>query len=136
MVLPSIFSRYCWEKGNYVRCLICRQKISFNKYSWMTQWQHMRKHSIHSPSNLEIVVQLVKQCWKEGRDFLEERLPVPGADDSKGRPQTRKITDYQVRGGFHPHARRTMAYNWVRRAVSVWIVTDYLPYATVDTPTF
>ena len=35
----------------------------------------MCKHSIHSPSNLETVVQLAKQCWKEERDFLEERLP-------------------------------------------------------------
>ena len=29
-----------------------------------------------------------------------------------------------------------MAYSRVRRAVSLWIVTDYLPYATVDTPAF
>ena len=29
-----------------------------------------------------------------------------------------------------------MAYSQVRRAVSLWIATDCLPYATVDTPTF
>ena len=29
-----------------------------------------------------------------------------------------------------------MAYSRVRRAVSLWIATDYLPYATVDTPAF
>ena len=76
----------------------------------------MRKHSIHSPSNLEIVVQLAKQCWKEGQDFPEERLPIPRAGDSKGRPQTWKITDYHVGGGFHPHARGTTAYSRVQRA--------------------
>ena len=96
----------------------------------------MRKHNIHSPSDLETVLQLAKQCWKEGRDFPEERLPIPRAGDSKGRPRTRKITDYQVGGGFRPHARGTMAYSQVRRAVSLWITMDYLPYATVDTPAF
>ena len=29
-----------------------------------------------------------------------------------------------------------MAYSRVRRAVSLWIATDCLPYATVDTPAF
>ena len=29
-----------------------------------------------------------------------------------------------------------MAYNRVRRAVSLWIAMDYLPYATVDMPAF
>ena len=50
------------KKGEYITCLICRQKVSFNKYSWMTPRQHMRKHNIHSPSNLETVLQLAKQC--------------------------------------------------------------------------
>ena len=49
------------KKVNYVMCLICHQKVSFNKYSWTTPQQHMQKHNIHSPSNLEIVVQLAKQ---------------------------------------------------------------------------
>ena len=122
------------KKAEYVTCLICHQKVSFNKYSWTTPRQHMRKHNINSPSDLETVLQLAKQCWKEGRDFPEERLPRAG--DSKGRPRTRKITDYQAGGGFRPHARGTMAYSRVRRAVSLWIATDCLPYATVDTPAF
>ena len=96
----------------------------------------MHKHNIHNPGDLEMVVQLVKQCWKEGRDFLEERLPVPRAGNSKGQPPTRKITNYQVGGGFCLHARGTMAYSRVRRAVSLWIVMDCLPYATVDTLAF
>ena len=70
------------KKGEYVTCLICHQKVSFNKYSWTTPRQHMRKHNINSPSDLETVLQLAKQCWKEGRDFPEERLPRAG--DSKG----------------------------------------------------
>ena len=122
------------KKGEYVTCLICHQKVSFNKYSWTTPRQHIRKHNIHNPNNLKTVLQLAKQCWKEGRDFLEERLPRAG--DSKGRPRTWKITDYQAGGGFRPHARGTMAYSRVRRAVSLWIATDCLPYATVDTPAF
>ena len=44
------------KKGEYVTCLICYQKVSFNKYSWTTPWQHMHKHNIHSPSNLETVL--------------------------------------------------------------------------------
>ena len=96
----------------------------------------MRKHNIHCPSDLETVVQLAKQCWKEGRDFPEERLPIPRAGNSKGRPQMRKITDYKVGGGFCPHARGTMAYNRVQRAMSLSIAMDYLPYATVNTPAF
>ena len=48
------------KKGDYFTCLICHQKVSFNKYSWTIPRQHMRKHSIHSPSNLEAVVQLAK----------------------------------------------------------------------------
>ena len=95
--------------------------------------QHMHNHSIHSPSYLETVVQLVKQCEKEGWDFPEESLPIPRASDSKGRPQTLKITDYQVRGGFRLHARGTMAYNQVRRAVSLWIAMDCLPYSPLLT---
>ena len=122
------------KKGEYVTCLICHQKVSFNKYSWTTPQQHMRKHNIHSPSDLETVLQLAKQCWKEGRDFPEERLPRVG--DSKGRPRTQKITDYQAGGGFRPHARGTMAYSRVRRAVSLWIATDCLPYTTVNTLAF
>ena len=92
------------KKGEYVTCLICHQKVSFNKYSWTTPRQHMRKHKIHSPSDLETVLQLAKQCWKEGRDFPEERLPRAG--NSKGRPQTRKIIDYQAGGGFRPARKR------------------------------
>ena len=107
------------KKGDYVTCLICHQKVSFNKYNWTTSRQHMCKYNIHSPSNLKMVVQLAKQCWKEGRDFPEERLPVPRAGDSKGRPRTQKIIDYQVGGGFRPHARGTMAYSRVQRAVSL-----------------
>ena len=76
------------KKRDYVTCLICHQKVSFKKYSWTTPWHHVRKHNMHNPSNLETVVQLPKQIWKEGRDFLEERLPIFGAGDSKGRPQT------------------------------------------------
>ena len=53
-----------------------------------------------------MVLQLAKQCWKEGRDFPEERLPVPRAGDSKRRPRTWKITDYQVGGGFRPAHKR------------------------------
>ena len=94
----------------------------------------MRKYNIHSASDLETVLQLAKQCWKEGRDFPKERLPRAG--DSKGRPRTWKIIDYQARGGFCPHARGTMAYSQVRRAVSLWIAVDCLPYATLDTPAF
>ena len=105
------------KKGEYITCLICHQKVSFNKYSWTTPRQHMRKHNINSPSDVETVLQLAKQCWKEGRDFPEERLPKAG--DSKGRPPMRKITDYQAGGGFRPHARGTMAYSRVRRAVSL-----------------
>ena len=48
------------KKGDYVLCLICHQKVSFNKYSWTTPRQHMCKHNIHSPSNLEMVPQLAK----------------------------------------------------------------------------
>ena len=44
------------KKEDYVTCLICHQKVSFNKYNWTTPQQHMRKHDIHSPSNLEAVV--------------------------------------------------------------------------------
>ena len=99
------------KKGEYITCLICHQKVSFNKYNWTTPWQHMHKHNINTPSDLETVLQLAKQCWKEGRDFLEERLPVPRASDSKGRPQMWKITDYQVGGGFCQHARGSMAYS-------------------------
>ena len=29
-----------------------------------------------------------------------------------------------------------MAYSWVQRAMSLWIVTDCLPYATIDTLAF
>ena len=94
----------------------------------------MRKHNIDSPSNLKTVLQFVKQCWKEARDFPEERLPR--ASDSKGQPRTQKITYYQAGGGFRLHARGTMAYSPVRRAVSLWIAMDCLPYATVDTPAF
>ena len=50
------------KKGEFVTCLICHQKVSFNKYSWTTPLQHMRKHNIHSPSDLETVLQLAKQC--------------------------------------------------------------------------
>ena len=50
------------KKGEYVTCLICHQKVSFNKYSWTTPRKHMRKHNIHSPSDLETVLQLAKQC--------------------------------------------------------------------------
>ena len=50
------------KKGDYVTCLICHKKVSFNKYSWTTPRKHVRKHNIHSTSNLETVVQLVKQC--------------------------------------------------------------------------
>ena len=133
-MLPSIFGWCYWKKGEYVTCLICHQKVSFNKYSWTTPRQHMRKHNINSPSDVETVLQLAKQCWKEGRDFPEERLPRAG--NSKGRPRTRKITDYQAGGGFRPHARGTMAYSRVRRAMSLWIAMDCLPYAAVDTPAF
>ena len=99
------------KKGEYVTCLICHQKVSFNKYSWTTPRQHMRKHNINSPSDVEMVLQLAKQCLKEGRDFPEERLPRAG--DSKGRPRMRKTTDYQAGGGFRLHARGTMAYSRV-----------------------
>ena len=85
----------------------------------------MRKHNIDSPSDLKTVLQLAKQCWKEGRDFPEERLPRVG--DSKGRPRTRKVMDYQVGGGFRPHTRGTMAYSRVRRAMSLWIAMDLPP---------
>ena len=108
---PPSLAAAIGRKGEYVTCLICYQKVSFNEYNWTTPQQHIRKHNIHSPSNLETVVQLAKQCLKEAWDFPKEKLPSAG--DSKGRPRTRKITDYQVGGGFHPHARGTMAYNWV-----------------------
>ena len=81
---PPSLATAAGKKGEYVTCLICHQKVSFNKYSWMTPRQHMRKHNIPSPSNPKTVLQLAKQCWKEGRDFPEERLPRAG--DSKGRP--------------------------------------------------
>ena len=48
------------KKGEYVTYLICHQKVSFNKYSWTTPRQHMRKHNINSPSDLETVLQLAK----------------------------------------------------------------------------
>ena len=99
------------KKGEYVTCLIYHQKVSFHKYSWTTPRQHMHKHNIHNPSDLETVLQLVKQCWKEGWDFPEETLPRAG--DSKGQPRTQKITDYQAGGGFRPHARGTTAYSRV-----------------------
>ena len=131
---PSSAAAAAGKNGEYITCLICHQKVSFNKYSWTTPWQHMRKCNIHSPSDLETVLQLVKQCWKEGRDFPEERIPRAG--DSKRRPRTRKITDHQAGGGFRPHARGTLAYSRVRRAVSLWIAMDCLSYAIVDMPAF
>ena len=79
---PPFSATAAGKKWEYVTCLICHQKVFFNKYSWTTPWQHMRKHNIDSPSDLETVLQLVKQCWKEGRDFPEERLPR--ARNSKG----------------------------------------------------
>ena len=48
------------KKADYVTCLICHQKVSFNKYSWTTPRQHMRKHNNHSPSELKTIVQLAK----------------------------------------------------------------------------
>ena len=83
---PPSFAATTGKKGEYLTCLICHQKVSFNKYSWTTVVPHMNKHNIHNPSSLETVLQLAKQCWKEGRDFPEERLPVPRAGNSKGRP--------------------------------------------------
>ena len=50
------------KKGEYATCLICDQKVSFNKYSWMAPRQHMHKHNIDSPSDLETVLLLAKQC--------------------------------------------------------------------------
>ena len=44
------------KKGDYIMCLICHQKISFNKYSWTTPQQHIRKHKIHNPNDLEKAV--------------------------------------------------------------------------------
>ena len=73
---PPSLATVVAKKGDYVTCLICHRKVSFNKYRWTTPRQHMRKYSIHSPSNLKIVVQLAKQCWKEWQDFLEERLLI------------------------------------------------------------
>ena len=51
----------------------------------------MRKHNIHSPSDVEIVVQLVKKCCKQGRDFPVERLPVPGAATPRGDLKYRRL---------------------------------------------
>ena len=65
------------KKGEYVTCLICHQKVSFNKYSWTTPRQHMHKHNIDSPSDLETVLQLAKLCWKE-------RAGLPGGKASQG----------------------------------------------------
>ena len=44
--------------------------------------------------------------------------------------------NYRNSHSFRPHARGTMAYSRVRRAVSLWIATDCLSYAIVDTPAF
>ena len=57
---PPSLAAVVGKRGGYVTCLICHQKVSFNRYSWTTPWQHMRKHNIHSPSDLETAVQLVK----------------------------------------------------------------------------
>ena len=57
---PPSLAAVAEKKGEYITCLICHQKVSFNKYSWTTPWQHMHKHNIHSPSNLEMVLQLAK----------------------------------------------------------------------------
>ena len=102
------------KNGEYVTCLICHQKVSFNKYSWTTPRQHMRKHNIHSPSNLETVVQLAKQCWKEGWDFRRKGFPFPRlstrrGDHERGRLQTTRSEGASVRtqrdNGIQPGAK-------------------------------
>ena len=57
---PPFSAAAAGKKGEYVMYLICHQKVSFNKNNWTTPWQHMRKHNIHSPSDLETVLHLAK----------------------------------------------------------------------------
>ena len=82
------------KKGEYVTCLICHQKVSFNKYSWATPRQHMRKHNIDSPSDLETVLQLAKQV-------LEGRAGLRGGKASQGwrlEGATSNAEDYRLPG--------------------------------------
>ena len=72
---PPSLAATAGKKGEYVTCLICHQKFSFNKYSWTTPRQHMRKHNIHSPKRS-------RDGSAVGKAVLEGRAGLPGGKAS------------------------------------------------------
>ena len=125
-------------KGEFVKCMVCHALVSFNKGSWTTPRQHLIRHNIRDSAQVESLLLVAQQCWEEGRTVPAEKLPPPpeGTSGHGIDPRNRKITDYNPAGGLRTHLPGSLAHARVKRAISLWIATTCLPYATVDTPAF
>ena len=118
--------------------MICHTLVSYSKGSWTTPRQHLTRHNIRDPDLVESLLEVARQCWAEGRKVPADKLPP--APEGLARlgvdPRNRKITDYKPAGGLRTHLPGSLAHARVKRAISLWIATDCMPYATVDTPAF
>ena len=103
-MLPSIFGCCCWKKRGvrYAPDFAIRKFPSTNTTG-----------QLHGSTcvNTTLIAQAISRqfcSWRSSagrKGGTSRKKGFPGLATRKGRPRTRKITNYQAGGGFRPYAR-------------------------------
>ena len=134
----------------YVTCRICSKHYSFNKGSYTAVTNHLMSHNVTTLARIEEAVAWADKANAEGLPFPVEKLAgwLPaaavcerGSGGARGPSTSGAGVAEQVammrRFAKPPqHAIRSQAWHWALTATTKWIVTDCLPFSTVESEAF